>query len=60
MYHVRPQGVGERMINLHYYYYINKNWQPCHSLDSIKHCPMLIGKGSAALAAAMPYPGKAT
>ena len=26
MYHVSAQGVDERMINVHYYYFVQQNW----------------------------------
>ena len=28
MYHVSAQGVDERMINVHYYYYSTASWPP--------------------------------
>ena len=37
-----------------------KHWQPYHCLDIRKIVHTLIGMGSAALAAAVPYPGRAT
>ena len=38
MHHVSAQGVDERMINVHYYYYILKiiiafDWQPVKHLE---------------------------
>ena len=37
-----------------------KHWQPHHCLDTQKILHTLIGMGSAAFAAAVPYPGKVT
>ena len=36
------------------------HWQSCHCLELQKILHTLIGMGSAALEAAVPYPGKAT
>ena len=33
MYHVSAQGVDERMINVHYYYYL-----PCHRVATPAGC----------------------
>ena len=41
MYHVSAQGVDERMINVHYYYY----YKPTEDVDTVRECSSGKGEG---------------
>ena len=38
MYYVSAKGVDERMINVHYYYYINKRTEDSFESKSLPFC----------------------